>query len=133
LCAYFAQQNRFGKGGEPWIGDINQLVAKKIQSSSSRSEIRGLQSPKSKRLKKSVTAALSKKLAWHGLLNLGRMLASGADYQRMNAERSSAAQHETALALLTKQTLNFLLGKLASLSSVDHLSLNAIALEAHSL
>jgi hypothetical protein len=83
---------------EPWTGDINLHVVKKIQSSSSLSEIPGLPSLKSKRQRRSVIAASSKIRALHGLLNLDKMLAYGAVSLKMNVAHSSAVLREIVRA-----------------------------------
>jgi hypothetical protein len=70
-----------------WIGDINQPAAMRIQSFSSLLEIQVQPSHKSKKLKRFVSAALLKSLAWPGLWRADKMLEYGAGYLRMNVAR----------------------------------------------
>jgi hypothetical protein len=65
----------------------------KTLNSSSRLEILALQLARLKKLRKFVTAASSKSLALLGLWSQVKMPAYGADFQRMNVARLSAAQH----------------------------------------
>jgi hypothetical protein len=85
---------KFKEEVEPWTGDINLHVVKKIQSSSSLSEILGLQSLRSKKRRKFAIAVSSKIRALHGHLNQDKTLVSGVVSLKMNAAHLSDVLHE---------------------------------------
>jgi hypothetical protein len=85
---------KFKEEVEPWTGDINLHVVKKIQSFSSLSEILGLPSLRSKKRRKFAIAASSKIRALHGRLNQDKTLVSGVVSLKMNAAHLSDVQHE---------------------------------------
>jgi hypothetical protein len=85
---------KFKEEVEPWTGDINLHVVKKIQSFSSLSEILGLQSLRSKKRRKFAIAVSSKIRALHGHLNLDKTLVSGVVSLKMNAGHLSDVLHE---------------------------------------
>jgi hypothetical protein len=82
------------EGVDPWIGDINQHAAKKIQSSSFQLEIPDLLSLRSKRRKRSVIAASLKMPASPGLSRADKMREFGAVSQKMSAVLLSAVLRE---------------------------------------
>jgi hypothetical protein len=89
---------KFEEEVEPWTGDINLHVVKKIQSSSSLSEILDLPSLRSKKRRRSAIAASLRIHALHGLLNLDKMLEYGVVSLKMSAVHLSVVLREIVRA-----------------------------------